>query len=327
MTLERFLRERQPAWRELDDLAGRAGRRPERLGAEGVRRLGELYRSAAADLALARRRFPGDPVVAWLELLVGRARHLVYDQRTRRGSIVRFATRDYWRLVAERPLALAISVVLLFGPAALTASWALRDPAAATGLVPGEFRDAAEEERPWRDMAAGEQAAFSSYVFTNNIRVSALAFAGGIALGLLTALVLVFNGVVLGAVGGLMVEAGNGRGFLELVTAHGVLELTCVVVAGAAGLRLGWSIVEPGQLPRRVSLLREARRTVAIVVGTAPWLVLAGIVESFRADWAQLGLGAVLGVGLGLGALYWALVVALGRSRGAGEPEPLTDAL
>jgi uncharacterized membrane protein SpoIIM required for sporulation len=327
MTLERFLEERQDAWRELEELTRRARRRPERLGPDGVRRLGELYRAAAADLALARRRFPADPVVTRLELLVGRARHLVYGARARRGSIVRFATRGYWRLVAEKPLALVISAVLLFAPAALTASWALRDPAAATGLVPAQFRDVAEEDRPWRDLQAGEQTAFSSYVFTNNIRVSAAAFAGGIAFGLLTALVLVFNGVVLGAVGGLMVEAGNGRGFLELVTAHGVLELTCVVVAGAAGLRLGWSIVEPGRLPRRVSLLREARRTVALVLGTAPWLVLAGIVESFRAEWAQLGLGAVLGVGLGLGALYWTLVLALGRSRGADDTDLLTGAL
>ena len=323
MTLERFLAEREAAWQELDALARAARRRPERLGPERVRRLGALYRAAAADLALARRRFPGDPVVARLEGLVGRARHLVYDTRARRGSIVGFLTRDYWRLVAERPVALAVSAVLLFAPATLSASWALRDPAAATGLVPGQFRDVVEEERPWRDLEPGEQAAFSSFVFTNNIRVSLVAFAGGIAVGLVTALVLVFNGVLLGAVGGLMVEAGNARGFVELVTAHGVLELTCVVVAGAAGLRLGWAIVEPGRLPRRVSLLREARRTVAIVIGTAPWLVLAGVVESLRAEWAQLGLWAVLGVGFGLGALYWALVVARGRRPRAGEPGPL----
>lgn len=322
MTLERFLRERQAAWRELEELARAARRRPERLGPARVRRLGELYRAAAADLALARRRFSGDPVVARLELLVGRARHLVYDTRARRGSIVRFVTRDYWRLVAERPLALVLSAVLLFAPATLSGGWALRDPAAATGLVPPQFRDVAEEERPWRELGAGEQAAFSSYVFTNNIRVSAVAFAGGIVFGLVTALVLVFNGVILGAVGGLMIEAGNARGFVELVTAHGVLELTCVVVAGAAGLRLGWSIVEPGRLPRRVSLLREARRAIAIVIGTAPWLVLAGVVESFRAEWAELGLAAVLGVGFGLGAIYWSLVVARGRRR-AHEPDAL----
>jgi uncharacterized membrane protein SpoIIM required for sporulation len=324
VTLERFLRERQRAWTELEELVRAAGRRPWRLGPGRVRRLGELYRSAAADLAFARRRFRGDPVVRRLEELVGRSRSLVYDTRARRGSLVRFATRGYWRLVAERPLALAVAAALLFAPAALAGGWALRDPAGATGLVPREFRAVTEQEEPWQDLDASQQAQFSSYVFTNNIRVTALAFAGGIAFGLLTGLVLVFNGALLGAVAGLMVGAGNGRGFLELVTAHGVLELSCIVVGGAAGLRLGWALVEPGRLPRRVSAVREARRTVAIVIGTAPWLVLAGLVESARADWAQLGLPAVLGVGLGLGALYWGLVLWRGRPD---AEDPLTGEL
>jgi uncharacterized membrane protein SpoIIM required for sporulation len=157
---------------------------------------------------------------------------------------------------------------------------------------------------------------------TNNIRVTATAFAGGILLGLLTAFVLVFNGVLLGAVAGLLVETGNWRTFVELVTAHGVLELSCIVVAGAAGLRLGWSIVEPGRRTRRESLVAEARRSIGLVLGTIPWLVIAGIVEGFRATWSDLGLGAVLGVGFGLGALYWGLVWTLGRAAPTDALEP-----
>jgi uncharacterized membrane protein SpoIIM required for sporulation len=156
----------------------------------------------------------------------------------------------------------------------------------------------------------------------NNIKVTAAAFAGGMTFGLLTVLSLVFNGVILGAVAGLLVGAGNWRTFVELVTAHGVLELSCIVVAGAAGLRLGWSLVEPGRLTRVESVIREARRAVGLVLGTAPWLVLAGIVEGFRATWSDLGLPVVVGVGLGLGLLYWGLVWTLGRGP-TREPEPL----
>jgi uncharacterized membrane protein SpoIIM required for sporulation len=324
VNLDRFSRQRQDAWRELEDLVRRAGRRPERLGPEGVRRLGALYRSAASDLALARRLFPRDPVVVRLETVVGRARHLVYGAGARRPSMIRFFTHEYWRFVAEKPAALAASAVLLFAPAALAGTWAMRDAPAAAGLVPGEFRGVTEADRPWEHVPADEQAAFSTAVMTNNIRVTAVAFAGGILLGLLTAFVLVFNGVLLGAVAGLLVEAGNWRTFVELVTAHGVLELSCIVVAGAAGLRLGWSIVEPGKQTRRESLVAEARRSIGLVLGTVPWLVVAGIVEGFRATWSDLGLGAVLGVGFGLGALYWALVWTLGRpaSTDAREPSP-----
>jgi uncharacterized membrane protein SpoIIM required for sporulation len=311
-------------WAELETLSAEAGRRPERLGPDRVRRLGALYRAAAADLAFARARYPGDPAVRRLEDAVGRSRHLVYDTRARRGSLVGFLTRGYWRLVAERPAALLVAAVLVFGPAGLAAAWALDDPAAAIGVVPAQFRPVVDEERPWRELPAGDQAAFSSEVLTNNVRVTLVAFAGGIALGLLTALVLVFNGVLLGAVGGLMVEAGNGRGFVDLVAGHGVLELTCIVVAGAAGLRFGWSIVEPGRLTRTASMRREAVRTIALVLGTAPWLVVAGIVEGFRAELADAGLGAVLGVGFGLGGLYWGLVLARGRVSSPGRDGEVT---
>ncbi len=323
MNLDRFQREREPAWNELAGLVHAAGRRPERLGPERVRRLGALYRSAAADLALARRRFCGDPVERRLEALVGQARHLVYDAPTRRIAPLRFFARDYWRLVASRPVPLVVSAVLLFGPATLALVWALGDPGAAGGLVPGDYRSVTEPRPGGSDLGltVEEEAAFASQVLTNNIQVSFLAVAGGMALGLVTAIVLVFNGTLLGAVAGLATEAGNGRIFFELVTAHGVLELSCIVVAGAAGLRLGWSIVDPGRLRRVDSLAGEARRTVAIVLGTAPWFVLAGLVEGFLTP-AGTGLAAVLAIGFGLGALYWLLVVVLGRDRG-GEPVAL----
>src|SRR5262249_53684919 len=142
--LQRFQEQRSPAWGELDGLVRRAGRRPERLGADGVRRLGELYRAAAADLALARRAFPGDPLVERLAVLVGAARHLVYDTPPRRQSVRTFYTRGYWRRVAERPLFLLISAVLTFAPAALAGQWALRDPGAAAGLIPAAYRGVTE---------------------------------------------------------------------------------------------------------------------------------------------------------------------------------------
>jgi len=320
--LERFLAERQPAWQELEDLLREAKRRPQRLGPERVRRLGSLYRGAAADLALARARFPADPVVSRLEQLVGRGRNVVYAASTsRRGAVLGFFTHDYWRLVRERPVALVAAAALVFAPASLAASWALRDPAAAIGLVPREFRPAVEERRPWTDFSASEQAQFSTAVMVNNIEVTGVAFAGGITLGLLTAFSLLFNGVLLGAIGGLMIGAGNGAGFVDLVTAHGVLELSCVIVAGAAGLRLGWAIVRPGRGTRVDSLVAEARKSVGIVVGTAPWLVVAGIVEGFRATLAEAGLTAVVAVGVALGALYWTLVLVRGRQGAA----PATD--
>ena len=322
MKLDAFIRDREDAWSELERLVSRARRKPERLGPEGVRRLGTLYRAAAADLALGRRRFRGDPVIARLELLVGRARHLVYDAPTRRRSLFRFFRRDYWRLVAERPAFLLAALALTFAPAFLAGTWARHDPPAAIGLVPEEFRPAVETRKPWHAMPADQQAEFTTFIFTNNIRVAFFAFAGGMTVGIATVLLLVYNGLILGAVGGLMTGAGNATGFIELVTAHGVLELSCIVVAGAAGLRIAWAIVDPGTRTRRESVTTAARAAVGIALGTAPWLVVAGIFEGFRAPLAALGVPAVMAIGFTLATLYWTLVLTVGRRAVRAEREP-----
>ncbi len=321
MRLDRFIAARSPDWHELELLLRQAGRRPERLGPERLLRLGGLYRATAADLARLRRHAPRAPETARLEILMRQGRQAVYDARTRRRSVVRFFVTDYWRLIAARHKALLVAFVLLFGSAALAALWGVHDPAAATGVVPQQFRPALQPGHPWHDMSAAQQAAFTSEVFTNNIQVTLVAFAGGMTAGIATAIALLYNGLLLGVIGGLMGQAGNGVGFIDLVTAHGVLELSCILVGGAAGLSLGWSIISPGLRTRRVSLQREAVEALLLVVGTAPWLVVAGVVEGNRANLAEAGLGAVIGTGVGLGLVFWGLVLW----RGALRDEPATS--
>jgi uncharacterized membrane protein SpoIIM required for sporulation len=333
MNLERFVRERRTSWNELEGLIASARHRPERLGFDGVRRLGALYRAAAADLSLARRRWPDDPVRSQLETLVAGARQLVYHSEGRRRSALAFFARIYWQRVARAPGFLALSAALLFGPMVVGSLWGVNDPNGAIRFVPREYASVAEPQPgdAGRSLPVGLRAAFSSAIFTNNVRVSFLAFAGGILLGLGTAAVLLFNGTLLGAIGGLAVQGGNGERLVELVSPHGVLELTCIVVAGAAGLRMGWAVVEPGRMRRVASLVAEARTAVEIVLGTAPWLVLAGLVEGFVTP-TGIGLWPALVVGFGLGGAYGLLLWRLGRSprveddyvQGDTERDPVT---
>jgi uncharacterized membrane protein SpoIIM required for sporulation len=321
VNVERFAHDRSDDWGELEALVDAAGRRADRLGAARVRRLGELYRATAADLSLARTRWPGDPVTSGLEQRVGRARHLVYDAPTRRESLRRFVTHDYWQAVRALGPQLAIAAVLLFGSCALSGVWADRDPGAAAGVVPSAYQSVTHRRPHGADLrlSGEERTGISGEIFTNNIRVTLLSFAGGIAAGVGTAVLLIVNGVLLGVVGGLAVGSGNGRVFFELVTAHGLLELSCIVVAGAAGLWMGWALVEPGRLTRATALGRRAREAIKIVLGTAPWLVVAGLIEGFLTP-AGLGLAAVLAIGIAAAGAYWSLVLALGRPRGGPAP-------
>ena len=318
MKLDRFVQERRPGWTGLEELLLHAGAKPERLGPERLRRLGGLYRAAAADLAFARRAFPHDPVTARLERLVLDGRQAVYADQGARRSVWWFLATGYWRRVLERPWALGAALVLLFAPLALAAVWAIDDPAAAIGVVPSRFQGAAEPGGGPGALSAGDQAALSSEIFTNNIRVTFLSIAGGIFAGLGTAAVLIFNGGFIGAILGLTVESGSSAEFVELVVPHGVLELSCIAVAAAAGLRIGWALVEPGTLTRGRSLRREARPAMEMVLGTMPWLVVAGLVEGFVTG-STVGLSGAIVVGAGLGVVFWGLVAWRGRSQaGAG---------
>jgi uncharacterized membrane protein SpoIIM required for sporulation len=308
-----FAATRGPAWEELASLTAAARGRARRLPAADILRLGARYRETAADLAYARRRFGDDPVTRHLETLVVRARPLVYGAPARRGSLVAYLSRGYWRAVAERPKPLIAAWLLLLVPAVLAALWALNDPSAAGGLVPADLRSVSESQHSGLVLhGAGEHAGVSIGIFVNNIQVTFLAYAGGMTLGLLTGYVLVTNGILLGAVAGLSTGAGNGDDIVRLIAGHGVLELSCIAVAAAAGLRVGWALVEPGVVTRAASLRAEAARSVGIVLGTMPWLILAGLVEGFVTG--TYGIAVVLPLGVALGALYWGLVLTLGRA-------------
>jgi uncharacterized membrane protein SpoIIM required for sporulation len=311
--LDEFVRERAPTWTELEHLVDGSGSSPARLGPAGVLRLGACYRAVAADLAFARRRFPSDPIVGQLERLTQRGRQAVYNTTQSRNTMREFVTRGYWRRVRERPALLLIAIACLALPTLLSGYWAWRDPGAASGLAPRAYQSVTEPRPDGQDLGVSvdDQSDLAATIFTNNIRVTFLAFAGGILFGLGTLYMLVANGILLGSVAGLAIGAGNGRPFFELVVAHGVLELSCIAVAGAAGLRLASAIVDPGTRTRIDALRTEARAAVEMVLGTAVWLVVAGLVEGFLTP-AGKGLTVVLIVGFGLGALYWGLVLGLG---------------
>jgi uncharacterized membrane protein SpoIIM required for sporulation len=274
-----------------------------------------------ADLALARRRFPGDPLVARLETLVVDGRAAIYSGRARRGSPARFLVHDYWRLIAEHSGMLLLAVVAVTASTLAAAAWAIHDPGAALGLVPERFRGAASPHVRHIPLGAVTQAALASSIFTNNIQVAFLTFAGGLTLGIATLAVLAYNGVLLGTLAGLTLHAGSFSVFVRYVVPHGLLELSCFSVAGAAGLRLAWAVIEPGVLPRAVALRAAARQAVLIALGTAPWLVVAGLTEGFVTP-RGLSLAAALVVGVALGGAFWtALVTEGGRAarRGRGR--------
>jgi uncharacterized membrane protein SpoIIM required for sporulation len=277
-----------------------------------VLEMASLYRAITADLAFARRRFPTDPVTAMLERLVADARSAVYAGSGRRQGVVGFFRDTYWALIYERRRALALAAIILLVPGIAGALWAAVDPDSLVGVLPAEFLWVTSAESTDQGYGTAGLIGFSTYVLTNNIRVTLIAFALGITYGIGTGWILAQNGVILGALTGLAVAAGNWEVFVAAVAAHGILELSCIVVGGASGLSLGRAILRPGSRTRRESLGAEAVVAVQLVLGTSMWLIIAGFVEGFASRTGLSWLPTTV-IGLALGGVFWALVWARGR--------------
>jgi uncharacterized membrane protein SpoIIM required for sporulation len=319
-----FLHENQTNWDALSSLAKKAKGRVERLQPNEVIHLSSLYRSAVADLAFARRQFPGDPFVADLERRIYPARALIYDRPRSGFSVARFYRERYWVLVRERKWILILSILLMAVPAALVFIWALRDPDRAASLLGGRFSGG---RTSWADQgySSGEQSSIATSIFINNIRVSFFAYAAGILFGFGTAYLLVFNGALLGLVAGLATNDGHGDVAFTLIVAHGILELSVIAVTAMAGLRMGMALAKPGLEPRRVILQREAKSGVEIVVGTIPFFILAGLIEGF---FTPAGFGPIwaAAVGIFFGFGYWIMVIFRGRARASTYARVATSA-
>jgi uncharacterized membrane protein SpoIIM required for sporulation len=313
-SLSHFIASRQPHWAELEDLLARSeGNGLQHFDANHIERLGRGYRQVMSDLAIARRDFPDDQLTQWLNGLASRAHLRLY--RAPAPSWRRLG-RFFWTDFARRFRAargyLLVSALLLFGPALLAYFAALLDPTLREALVPVELRRTMESGRTWTDIEPNLRPGMATLIFTNNIQVAFLAFAGGVVFGLGTVYVLVSNGLMLGSVLGAAQSYGVAPLLWSFISPHGYLELTCIVIAGAAGLMLGEALLRPGLLLRREALARAARRAIELVVGAAPVLVVAGLIEGFVSP-SDIPMGVKIAIGLMAGCLLYGLLLSVGR--------------
>lgn len=219
-------------------------------------------------------------MTTWINALATRAHLRLYRAPApswRRLGL--FFTVDFARRFRSAASYLVVSAALLFGPAVIAYVGALFDATLREALVPASLREVMANGRTWTDIEPALRPAMATLIFRNNIEVAFLTFAGGVLFGLGTVYVLVANGLMLGGVLGAAQFYGVAPLLWAFISPHGYLELTCIVIAGSAGLMLGEALVRPGLLLRREALPRAARQAVELVLGAVPVLVVAGLVE------------------------------------------------
>ena len=317
MDVDRFLLSNQPAWARLDELTARAGRGVRRLSPAELDELVALYQRVSTHLSYARTYYRDPGLTAMLSRRVARAAAVVYGARPRTWRAVgRFFAFTFPAAVWHCRRSVVASAALFFIPALVMGLWLANSNEARAATGPEAARQAYIEE-DFADYYSSEPAAaFASEVFVNNVSVAILAFAVGIALCLPTAYVLAMNGAQLGLAAGLFAAAGRQTQFFGLVLPHGLLELTAICVAGGAGLRLGWALIDPGDRPRGTALVAEGRRSVVIVIGLVVAFGVAGVIEGFVTG-SGLPTAARVGIGVVVEGVFLTWIVVRGRAADA----------
>lgn len=291
-------RERREAWGAYTDLVekGRAGGL-DRFSEAEARAFGRLYRGVTADLARARTYGASPGLLEAVERWAGAGHNLLYRANGRAAvPLGRWIGRELPRAVRHHHRPVLLAALLLVGP--MLASYAaVRDrPALARSIMPAGMLARAENtargdiNASYIEVDGGERPALSSALVTNNVQVSFVAFAAGLLAGAGTVLILVFNGVLLGAAFGLYANNDVLGVILAFVFPHGVMELTAICLAGGAGLGLGSALLVPGRRTRREALRERGRAFLSLVGGAVLLLIVAGLVEGF---YSPSGLPAV----------------------------------
>lgn len=323
MDIDAFVAAHAGEWMRLEQLVKRANRASRMTGAE-VDELVSLYQRAATHLSIVQTRSPDPVVVARLSRLVTAARAAVVGAHapawrqvlrffTVTFPVAVYRTRTWWIPTA------AISLLVAFG----LGVWVATHPDVQRALLPpDEVRQLVD--RQFADYYRASPAHdFALQVWTNNVWASAQALVGGLGLGLLTLYALATNMVNVGVIGGYMVAAGRAGTFFGLITPHGLLELTAVFVAAGTGLRLGWTIIDPGPRRRADALAEEGRSTIVIALGLVVVLAVSGVIEAFVTPsslptWARVTIGV-----LALATFLTYVWVVGGRAARAGETADL----
>ncbi len=289
-TAQRFVAHRQHVWEEFRRRAlylERVGL--EALSGEDLMAFAAEYRTVAADLARARTYGVDQRVVAYLERIVGAGHNALYGLRgVRRFPLGRLLLHELPAAVYGARVYVALACALFVLPGIVGYMLVREQPGVVHEILPDGMIARAESGAYLRESGYGYAEAPSPYlpfvassIITNNIQVAFGAFALGVTAGIGTVLVLAFNGLFFGSVLAMFANYGLAPWILTFVAGHGVLELTAIFIAGAAGLLVGHAMLAPGDLTRRDALVIRGRSAIRLAGAACCLLCLAGIIEGF----------------------------------------------
>lgn len=314
MDLDRYLTTHRPTWDRLADLSRRARRSPRALRSREIDEFVGLYQRVSSQLSFARHHYADPALTVELTALVASANSTLYRRTSSpTAALRRFFTVSFPAAVWHLRRFVAVAAIATLLPAAIVGLWLAATEEALAYIAGTEAERAAYIDEDFESYYSSEPAAqFATEVLINNIQVSFFAFAAGVLFGIGSVLILVFNGAQFGVAIGLFIVAGQQSRFWGLILPHGLLEISAVIIAGAAGMALGWALVVPGDRSRPAAFTQEARRSVVVILGLVLAFIVAGIIEAFITP-SSLPTLARVGVGVAVELAFVAYIVSFGR--------------
>lgn len=285
MNIKRWIGRREENWQRLDSLLRKVEQKKlKSLKSGEIRELASLYRSVAADLARARTQEVGNTLIQSLQSLTTRAYTQIYQGSRKQEwqAAVQFYRWGFPAVVQQTfPYIATATALFIFG--GLVAWWyAWQDPSFLSLIVPNQIISQVRDKGElWMGSIVGIEPLASSNIMINNISVSFVAVAGGITAGLYTIYIMIFNGLLIGAVATLVGQNNLAYPFWAFVFPHGALELPAIFFAGGAGFLIVKAIIFPGKYRRRDAIKFYGSLAAQLVFGIVPMLIIAGIIEGF----------------------------------------------
>lgn len=323
--MNRFVKERKSNWQRLEELLskveGVTGLRA--LPRAEVRELGELYRRVATDLAIARAETRDPKLINYLNSLVIRAHGNIYRAEGQGANLIwKFFREDFPRTFRDtfRYTLLSFCVFTFFGVVSFLLCYSDMNFADTLGL--GQISVMAQSNQQWWLKLNEANQIGASAILANNILVAFRAFALGAFFGVGALYTLAYNGALIGGVLGVCfrVNTDFGANLVTFMVGHGVIELSCIFIAGGAGMLIGYSIINPGDLKRVDALKKNGLKAIRLAIGCAFLLVIAGIIEGFLSPsglppWVKYSTG----ISTGIAMLSYLLLVGRDKKKSKNE--------
>jgi uncharacterized membrane protein SpoIIM required for sporulation len=281
----RFLHKNKKRWEEFEQLMSHGYKaNPDRVS--------DLYIHLTDDLAYARTYFPDAKTTAYLNQLTQNAHRIIYrNQPVKKGRIAAFWRYEFPLLVYSARKEVLISFLIIF-TSALIGLISNRYDTDFVRIILGDSyvnitQTNIEKGDPLAIYKIMDQVDMFLLISRRNITVSFLAFVCGTFTAFGTGLILLYNGIMLGTFQGFLAQKGLLLESLSTIWIHGTLEIFAIIVAGAAGIIMGNSIVFPGSFTRLQSFRMGAVKGIKMVIGLVPVFMIAAFLEGFITRYTQ----------------------------------------